>query len=253
MLLAHRLNNLWLLSLLATLLIAVPVAAQAPADSAAHSWTYSGEHGPEHWGGVCSTGKEQSPIDIVSPEKTKLPTIEFSYHASPLKVINNGHTIQVNYAPGSSIVRDGKTYELVQYHFHHISENAIKGQRTPMELHLVHQDKDGNLAVVAVMLKEGKANQVVDTVWSNISAEQGKENAPTSVAVDAAGLLPLKHGYYTFPGSLTTPPCSESVLWLVLDEPITLSKEQIAKFAAIYPNNARPLQPLNRRKVLESK
>jgi carbonic anhydrase len=258
MLLVNRSKDLLLLSLLSTFLIAIPVVAQAPADHAAHSWTYSGEHGPDHWGQVstefatCGIGKDQSPIDIVDPKKEKLPAIEFSYHSSPLNVVNNGHTIQVNYGPGSSIVRDGKTYDLVQFHFHHMSENAIKGEHAPMELHLVHKAHDGSLAVVAVMLKEGKANKVVETVWSNIAAE-GKENTPASVSVDAAGLLPGKHSYYTFPGSLTTPPCSENVLWLVLEEPMSLSKEQIAKFAAIYPNNARPVQPLNGRPVLESK
>ncbi len=226
------------------------------AAQAAHNWGYSGAHGPDHWSEVsatCGTGKAQSPIDIVNPEKTKLPAIDFSYHAAPLKVVNNGHTIQVNYAPGSSIVRDGKTFDLMQFHFHHMSENAINGKHAPMELHLVHKDKDGNLAVVAVMLKEGKENKEVETIWSNLPADEGKEDAPGSVAVDAAGLLPHKRDYYTFSGSLTTPPCSENVLWLVMEEPVTLSKEQIAKFAAIYPNNSRPVQPLNGRKVMESK
>jgi carbonic anhydrase len=222
----------------------------------AHSWSYSGATGPDHWSEVsatCGTGKTQSPIDIEGPKKEKLPTIDFSYRSTPLKVINNGHTIQVNYEPGSRIVRDGKMYELVQFHFHHMSENAISGRHDPMELHLVHKASDGSLAVVAVMLKEGKANKVVDTVWNNIPAEEGKEGAPASVRVDAAGLLPHKHGYYTFPGSLTTPPCTEGVLWLVMEEPMTLSKEQIAKFAAMYPDNARPVQPLNGRALQESK
>jgi carbonic anhydrase len=232
-------------------LVAVFVSLAAAQE--AHDWGYSGEHGPDHWGGVCSTGGNQSPIDIVSPEKTKLPTISFAYNAAPLKVINNGHTIQVNYGPGSSITRDGKTYDLVQFHFHHMSENAIKGQHAPMELHLVHKDKDGNLAVVGVMLKEGKANKVIETVWSNLPSAEGTENAPAGPTVDAAGLLPGKHSYYNFPGSLTTPPCSEGVTWLLLTKPITVSKAQIAKFAAVYPNNARPVQPLNGRKVLESK
>jgi carbonic anhydrase len=221
-----------------------------------HSWGYTLEHGPDHWSEVsatCGLGKTQSPIDIVDPKKEKLPAIGFSYHAAPLNVINNGHTIQVNYAGGSTIERDGKTYELQQFHFHHMSENAIKGQHAPMEMHLVHKDKDGNLAVVAVMLKEGKANKQVATVWSNLPSAEGKENTPTSVMVDAASLLPHKHKYYTFPGSLTTPPCTENVLWLVLEQPVTLSKEQIAKFAAVYPNNARPVQPLNGRAILESK
>ena len=150
----------------------------------AHSWGYSGAHGPDHWSevsAICGTGKEQSPIDIVNPKKEKLPAIDFSYHATPLKVINNGHTIQVNYGPGSSIVRDGKTYDLLQFHFHHMSENAIKGKHDSDGAAPGPQSQDGSLAVVAVMLKEGKANKVVDTVWSNIPAEEGKENAPASV------------------------------------------------------------------------
>lgn len=221
----------------------------------AHSWGYSGATGPDHWSEVsatCGLGKTQSPIDIVHPEKKNMPAIQFAYHASPLAVINNGHTIQVNYAPGSTIGVDGKTYELVQFHFHHLSETAIDGHHTPMELHLVHKDKDGNLAVVAVLLKEGHPNQTVSTVWSNLPPEEGKEYAPQHLEIEAVHLLPANHSYYTFPGSLTTPPCSENVTWLVLTKPMTLSKEQIEKFAAIYPDNARPVQPLNGRSVLES-
>ncbi len=219
--------------LLASLLVAFVDATCMAQET--HHWGYSGASGPDHWSEVsatCGLGKAQSPIDIVAPKKEKLPSINFSYHAAPLNVINNGHTMQVNYAPGSSIERDGQTYELVQFHFHHMSENAIKGQHAPMEMHLVHKDKDGNLAVVAVMLKEGKANKEVETIWSNLPATEGKENEPASVTVDAEDLLPHKHGYYTFTGSLTTPPCSENVLWLVMEEPVTLSKEQIAKFAS---------------------
>jgi carbonic anhydrase len=256
MLSVSRLKNLLLLCLITTLVIAIPVAAQAPPASEAHSWSYSGEHGPEHWGSqfaTCGIGNDQSPIDIVNAKKEKLPEIRFSYHPSQLKVVNNGHTIQVNYRAGSAIVRDGKEYELVQFHFHHISENAINLTHAPMELHLVHRAEDGSLAVVAVMLKEGHPNKVVDLVWSRLPAAEDIENAPPSVKVNAAGLLPGMHNYYTFPGSLTTPPCSENVLWLVLEKPMTLSKEQIAKFAAIYPNNARPVQPLNGRALLESK
>ena len=237
MLFANRSKCLLLLSLLATLLIAIPVAAQATAEGGAHSWSYSGDHGPEHWASqfaTCGIGKDQSPIDIVDPKTEKLPKIKFFYRPSPLSVINNGHTIQVNYRAGSTIVRDGKSYELVQFHFHHLSENAINGTHTPMELHLVHRAEDGSLAVVAVLLKEGQPNKVVDLVWSHLPAAEDIENVPPSVKVDAAGLLPGKHGYYTFPGSLTIPPCTENVLWLVMEEPKTLSKEQIAKFAAVY-------------------
>jgi carbonic anhydrase len=220
-----------------------------------HSWGYSGATGPDHWyrvSATCGLGKTQSPIDILHAETKPLQAITFAYHSSPLKIINNEHTIQVNYAPGSSITVGDKTYELVQFHFHHLSETEINSQRSPMELHLVHQDKDGNLAVVAVLLNEGHSNPMLSTVWSQLPQQEGQEIAPEHVEINALNLLPANHRYYTFPGSLTTPPCSESVTWLVLATPTTLSKEQIAKFAAIYPNNARPVQPLNNRVVLES-
>jgi len=221
-----------------------------------HSWGYSGAHGPDHWSEVnatCGLGKTQSPIDILHAEKKDLPAIEFSYRSSPLNIVNNGHTIQVNYAPRSSITVNGKTYELVQFHFHHLSETEINSQHSPMEIHLVHKDKDGNLAVVAVLLNEGHPNQTVSTLWSNLPSDEGKESTPEHVEIEAVHLLPANHRYYTFPGSLTTPPCSENVTWFVLARPVMLSKQQIAKFAAIYPNNARPVQPLNGRTVLESK
>ncbi len=236
----------------AAILSAIAVVANS---QESHSWSYSGATGPEHWSEVsttCGVGKAQSPIDILHAEKKRLPAIEFAYHSSPLKVINNGHTIQANYASGSSITVDGKTYELVQFHFHHLSETEINGQHSPMELHLVHKDKDGNLAVVAVLLNEGPPNPTVSTIWAHLPPEEGKEFAPEHVEIEAAHLLPANHRYYTFQGSLTTPPCSENVSWLVLAKPMTLSKEQIAKFAAIYPNNARPVQPLNGRTVFKS-
>ena len=220
-----------------------------------HSWGYSGAIGPNHWSEVsatCGLGKAQSPINILHAEKKPLPAITFAYHSSPLKIINNGHSIQVNYAPGSSITVGDKTYSLVQFHFRHLSETEINSRRSPMELHVVHQDKDGNLAVVVVLLNEGHSNPMVNAVWSQLPQQEGQEIAPEHVEINALNLLPANHRYYTFPGSLTTPPCSENVTWLVLATPMTLSKEQVAKFAAIYPNNARPVQPLYNRAVLES-
>ena len=246
-------TNAW--KKLLAIAIVVSVLAVVSIAQEAHSWGYSGATGPDHWSEVsatCGTGKAQSPIDIVDPTKSKLPALRFSYQASPLNVINNGHTIQVNYAPGSNLVLDGKSYELQQFHFHHYSETAIKGEHTPMEAHLVHKDKDGALLVVAVLLKEGKKNSAVATVWKNIGAEEGKANAPSGVSVNAAKLLPGRHGYYTFSGSLTTPPCTENVTWVVMTRPVEVSKEQIEAFAELYPSNARPVQPLNGRKVLES-
>ena len=222
-------------------------------------WTYQGATGPAHWGTLkpdyqqCKLGKHQSPIDVRGAKATALPPIEFSYQAGPLKIINNGHTIQVNVPAGSFITVGGRRYELVQFHFHHPSENELKGHRFPMELHLVHQDADGKLAVVGVLLSEGKANAVVAELWKYIPKEKDKESAPEGVQVDPSGLLPSNHAYYTFPGSLTTPPCSEEVTWLLLKTPETLSKEEVATFAAEYPNNARPVQPLHGRTLEASK
>lgn len=168
-------------------------------------------------------------------------------------MIDNGHTVQVNYAPGSMLKIGDKTYELVQFHFHHKSETAIHGKHSPMEVHLVHKDKDGNLAVVAVLLHEGESNPAVATTWSNIPGEKEKAVSPDGVEIQAVQLLPKNHRYYTFSGSLTTPPCTENVTWIVMVEPVTVSKEQIEKFAKLYPDDERPVQPLNGRVVLQSK
>lgn len=223
-------------------------------------WSYSGDTGPEHWGelspdyAVCSQGKQQSPVDIGPVAPSKLPVIHFSYIPSPLAVVNNGHTIQVDYAPGStssSIVLDGKTYDLVQFHFHHLSETTLKGQHTPLEGHLVHKSKDGHFAVVAVMFEEGAANPAIAAVWGHMPKEEAEER-PDGAMVNAAQLLPANHNYYTFAGSLTTPPCSEGLTWLLLAHKMTASKEQIDAFAALFPNNYRPVQPLNGRTIMLS-
>ena len=233
--------------------------AQDQHSDAAHSWTYSGDHGPEHWGGLspefaaCSNGKEQSPINITDPHTAALSPLHFAYHSSPLKIIDNGHTVQINYAPGSTLTVEGKTYELVQFHFHHPSEEEINSQHYAMVAHLVHKSSEGKLAVVAVLIKEGSPNQLISTLWDNLPPEKGKELDKDDVELHVTDLLPANHRYYTFPGSLTTPPCSEGVTWYVLATPMSLSKAQIDKFARIYPLNARPVQPLHDRKVEESK
>lgn len=221
-----------------------------------HSWSYSGATGPEHWdeaSPTCKFGHAQSPIDITHPELKDLPALEIAYHPAALNVIDNGHTIQVNYPPGSTLKIGDKSFELVQFHFHHKSETAIHGRHSPLEAHLVHKDKDGNLAVLAVLLEEGQANSAVATTWANVPAEKENAVSPENVQVDAAQLLPANHRYYTFPGSLTTPPCTENVTWYVMVNPMTVSKAQIAKFAQLYPDDERPVQPLNGRVVLESK
>lgn len=243
------------------LLIAVTGASFAgsiAAQEAPPHWTYEGEEGPAEWGelsedyALCSTGVEQSPIDILAPESGDLSDITFNYEPSALTIKNNGHTIQVDYAEGSSITVDGTEYFLKQFHFHHPSEHTLAGVVYPMEMHLVHADADGNLAVVGVMIREGAAdNAAFDSVWANLPTETVEPTAIDGATVSAADLLPADHTYDTYSGSLTTPPCSENVKWMVLTTPIELSVEQIAAFTDIFELNARPVQPLNDRTVTQ--
>jgi carbonic anhydrase len=161
--------------------------------------------------------------------------------------------VQVNYPPGSSLTVGGTRYELVQFHFHKPSEEKINGKSFDMVAHLVHKDAQGKLAVVAVPLKAGSENAVVATLWRNLPREKEHEVAVDSVSIDATGLLPPARGYYTFQGSLTTPPCSEDVRWFVLKSPSTVSAGEIAAFGKLYSTNARPVQPLNGREVQSTK
>jgi carbonic anhydrase len=232
---------------------------QDPAYS--NRWSYKGANGPEHWGDLdpayatCSTGKEQSPIDIRSATKAALPSIRFEYKSGPLRIINSGHTIRVNYyAPGSGsflIVRD-KRYQLTQFHFHHPSEEYIHGKPFDMVIHLIHQADDGKVASVAVLLKAGSANATVQQLWEHIPKTEGKEEQIAGVEFNPAGLLPRDTAYYTYMGSGTAPPCTEGVLWFVLKTPVDISADQINAFATLYPHDVRPPQPLNGRVVKES-
>lgn len=253
MIAVHPMGLRALFALFALTALVPPAAAQQ--GSPPH-WTYEGEHGPAHWGGLdsayaaCQVGKEQSPIDIRHAKVADLPPIRFSYQPSTLLVIDNGHTIQVNYAPGSFITVGDQRYELEQFHFHHPSEEKVDGKSYPLVAHLVHKNAQGNLAVVAVLLTNGHANRLLESVWRHLPAEKGKEIAPAGVTIDATALLPASRGYYTFPGSLTTPPCTQGVTWFVFKSPVQVSEDQVASFAQRYPHNARPVQPLNGRAVL---
>lgn len=199
----------------------------------------------------CGTGMNQSPVDLASPVEADLAPLTLAYAKGGHEVLNNGHTIQVNYQPGSTLTVDGHNYELKQFHFHAPSENHIDGKSFPMEAHLVHADADGHLAVVAVMFEEGAANKMLEKVWEKMPAEHGDKNALDS-EVSVNGILPANRDYYRFNGSLTTPPCSEGVLWLVMKTPLTASVDQIEHFSHTmhYPNN-RPVQPLNARAVMK--
>lgn len=239
-------------------LVLVVGALQAQQHAGPH-WTYEGKEGPEHWGeldksfSTCQLGHQQSPIDIQAPKPADLPAIQFAYQRAPLHIVNNGHTIQLNYAPGSFITVGDKKYQLTQFHFHHPSEEKISGKSFAMVAHLVHAAADGSLAVVAVLLDAGPANPVIGNVWPRLPDHEGAEQKFDDVQIDVNGLLPKDRKYFTFPGSLTTPPCTEHVTWFVLSTPTQISQAQADAFGKIYPHNARPVQPLNGRTILASK
>ena len=236
---------------------AVPALAAHGAEGHAPHWDYKGEAGPESWGRLkaefaqCASGARQSPIDIRDGIKVQLDSVQFDYKPSSFRVIDNGHTVQVNVAGGNSIEVIGRRYDLVQFHFHRPSEERINGRQFDMVAHLVHKDAEGRLAVVAVLLDRGSAHAIVQTVWNNLPLEKGEE-VPARATLDLAALLPVDRSYYTYMGSLTTPPCSEGVLWMVMKNPVPISPEQIAVFSRLYPMNARPIQSVSGRLIKES-
>jgi carbonic anhydrase len=225
-----------------------------PKAHAAH-FGYQGEAGPEHWGDIseeweaCEVGKAQSPVDLSASKAADLPGLAFDYRPTPVAIVNNGHTVQVNYEKGSTLTVGGAVYELVQFHFHAPSEHTVDGKHHPLEMHLVHKDAAGKLAVVGVLVEEGEANPAFAPVFDHLP----KMKAPLAVVpearVNAEELLPADLAYYAYAGSLTTPPCSEGVHWKVLAKPVQMSKEQIEAFRRIYPGNNRPVQGLNGRVV----
>jgi carbonic anhydrase len=175
----------------------------------------------------------------------------FDYKPSAFNVTDNGHTVQVNVGPGNYISLQNRTYELLQFHFHRPSEERINGKGFEMVVHLVHKDADGKLAVVAVLLERGKAQNLIQTVWNNLPLEKNDTVEP-SIVLDPTEVLPTRRDYFTYMGSLTTPPCTEGVLWLVMKEPVQASPAQMAIFARLYPLNARPIQANSGRVVKES-
>ena len=221
-------------------------------------WGYEKDNGPEVWGRLssdyvlCSLGARQSPVDIMNAEARNLPEIAFNYSSSPLKIYNDGHTIGVAYGDGANWIEVGDArYDLLQFHFHAPSEHALGGKRFDMEMHLVHRNASGELAVVGVLIEKGRFNGAFESMWSNLPSAGAEE--PRSVggaSVNAESLLPSSRLSYRYDGSLTTPPCSEGVKWLVLKTPVQMSESQIDAFRTVIDGNARPVQPLNGRRIL---
>ena len=221
-----------------------------PEEKHAVHWDYEGEMGPENWGKefpTCGKGKSQSPLNIKGPfEKVRFSVVP-DYKPGPLKILNNGHTIQVNVVPGSKIRIDGKAFDLLQFHFHRPSEEHINGKPSAMVIHFVHKNEAGELAVLGVLLQEGNENPGIKTLWSYAPPKEGPEVAPDNVAFNPSNLLPREMEFFHYDGSLTTPPCTEKVKFFILKSQVNISKEQVTQFP--FKMNARPVQPLNERKI----
>ncbi|HMP77671.1 MAG TPA: carbonic anhydrase family protein [Kiritimatiellia bacterium] len=239
--------------------VALCVGMVAAGGQAGEHWSYAGETGPERWAllspefSSCA-GQNQSPVDLQVARmiEADLAPLAFDYKSVALDLVNNGHTIQANVAPGSSLVVDGISFALKQFHFHCPSENLMDGRSYPLEAHLVHADADGHLAVVAVLFEEGAENALLRRLWSHMPKEKDASVRTEDVQINAADLLPEDRAYYRYNGSLTTPPCTEGVRWLVCKQPVTLSPGQVEAFLHVlhHPNN-RPVQPQNARPVLK--
>lgn len=234
-----------------------PICASAGFAAEGAHWGYEGAEGPAHWGDLdaankaCGVGSQQSPVDIVHPIKARLPALKIDWRKGADSIVNNGHTIQINTAPGSTLKLGPDSFTLLQFHFHHPSEHTVAGKRYPMEAHFVHRNAAGGLAVIGALMTAGKSNAVFKKIVATMPAHQG---APVKAAagIDPNKLLPANRAYYRYEGSLTTPPCSEVVNWLLLRAPTEVAKADIDAFAKLYPMNARPVQKLDRRFVLSS-
>ena len=220
-------------------------------------WGYEGEAGPEHWADLshdyatCKTGNKQSPIDLREAVKARLQPLEFNYGEVPLMVSNNGHTIQVDQKGAGSLKFQGQEYRLLQFHFHTPSEHHVAGRAHEMEAHFVHKNDQGQLAVVGVMIKPGKENAALKAAWNGMPKDV-KEVKVAGAVINAGDVLPANKAYRHYIGSLTTPPCSEGVRWIVMNEPIEMSRAQIDAFKAVFTHNARPVQALEDRFLLDS-
>lgn len=271
-------NRNFLLLFTAAVALFVATTGQAASAAGSASWSYQGNTGPNNWGklseeySLCAAGKKQSPINITNATLTNQNTLKLHYVASAAQVvndvnttlnirgkktiINDGHTLQINLPPNNEheyiSVNDNK-YQLIQFHFHTPSENAIDEKRFPIEIHFVNQSEDGNVAVLGVMIKQGKYNTALQEFIDELPSNKQALKIPNKLLVDVNSLLPADKLYYSFTGSLTTPPCNEEIKWFVFANPIEASKMQINQLKTLLPvNNARPVQALNGREIIQS-
>lgn len=234
------------------------IASDAPAHGAhAAHWSYEGDGNPEKWGELqsdfrmCQLGLEQTPIDLSDGIKGDVGSVDYDYKPLPLRIVNNGHTVQFNADPGSACVINGARYELLQFHLHHPSEHLLAGKNFDLECHFVHKSAAGALAVTGVFIRPGAESAALKAFFDAMPAKEGPE-LKVGGTINVAAILPKTGGYFRYMGSLTTPPCSEGLTWTVHKEPVEASVDQIRKFASLFPKNARPLQKRNRRFLIDA-
>ena len=243
--------------------LAIGTAALAFSAVSAYSsdgthWGYSGETGPQNWGSLskdyhlCKDGESQSPVNLTQAQKGNTSSLTTHYEATPLYVVNNGHTVQANYAQGSTLQVDGEAYDLLQFHVHTPSEHTVNGHAAPLELHFVHKNAAGQLAVLGVLTKAGAEHVELAKLQANLPTMVNASYTSATTKVDATKILPENSEYYQYSGSLTTPPCSEQVKWFVYKDAVEVSADQIKAFQQIIHDNARPVQPKNARSISES-
>lgn len=238
------------------LVLAAGGTAHAQHSGGQPHYGYAGPVGPAEWGGLdekwraCSVGVNQSPVDLAGFIEARLPPLAIDYGNSGAELVNTGHSIQVNATSGSTLGIDGKNFRLVQFHFHAPGEHMLEGQAFPLEAHLVHQSEAGELAVVGVFFVPGAANDLLGLIVASLPLAEGQKRSFGS-PVPPAGLLPSERDYIRYNGSLTTPPCSEGVRWLVMKQTLTAAPAQIAAIAgALGFANNRPVQPVRARPIL---
>ncbi|MBT4760454.1 MAG: carbonic anhydrase family protein [Bdellovibrionaceae bacterium] len=232
-----------------------PVAKKDKTKHQVH-WGYTGAHGPSHWGAIkpefatCKDGKAQSPVNLTWHKPEKGGTLKFGYIPTRYSIVDNGHAIQVDFPEGQKAMIHGHEYQLLQVHFHAVSEHTIGGKSYPAEAHFVHKNKEGGLAVVGVMIIEGEKNEFIDQLWGKIPSKKHQKLMDDKTPFNPMALLPSIKTHYHYKGSLTTPPCTEGVMWYVLNTPISMSQMQLAYFNTYYTKTNRPVQPLNNRKAI---
>lgn len=220
-------------------------------------WTYSGADGPDDWAFLCTgfsscAGRSQSPVNISqSVVGNSLSSLNQNYESTPTRIINKGHTLEFEYESGSTLRWDGRDYKLLQFHFHTSSEHQLGSVSYPMEVHLVHRHAEsGSLAVIGVMVEAGASNALLESMMPHFPEVEGEEYI-SSQDFSVTDLMPNDKAYYTYSGSLTTPPCSEGVNWIVMKNQISATTSQIDRIRSIIHQSNRPIQPLNGRVVLE--